>query len=94
MWTKAKDFEGFRKNWMIGGGSMTQGGGDGRLQAKVIGLGGQVPRIALADPGHEGLSQEFAGRESKEPVNHNFRKPDRAVAWLCTTSVPKKPNVN
>ena len=79
---------------MIGGGSMTQGGGDGRLQAKVIGLGGQVPRIASADPGHEGLSQEFAGRESKEPVNHNFRKPDRAVAWLCTTSVPKKPNVN
>lgn len=30
---------------------------------KVIGLGGQVPRIASADPGHKGLSQELARRE-------------------------------
>lgn len=62
-WAKARDFEGFRKSWMVGGGSPTPGTGDRRLQGKVIGLGGQVPRIALADPGHKGLSRELARRE-------------------------------
>lgn len=48
---------------MVGGGSPTPGAGDRRLQGKVIGLGGQVPRIASADPGHKGLSWELARRE-------------------------------
>ena len=69
---KVRDFEGFRKNWMVGCGSPTPGAGDRRLQGKVIGLGGQVPRIASADPGHKGvklgvgqkgLSWELARRE-------------------------------
>ena len=59
---KFRDFEGFRKNWMVGCGSPTPGAGDRRLQGKVIGLGGQVPRIASADPGHKGLSWELARR--------------------------------
>ena len=62
---------------MVGGSSPTPGTGDRRLQGKVIGLGGQVPRIASADPGHKGLSWELARRERKKPGNHNFRRPDR-----------------
>lgn len=56
---------------------MTQGGGHRGLQDKAIRVHGQVPRVVPTDVGLTGLGRECAKREEREPVNYNFRQPDR-----------------
>lgn len=59
---RARDFEGFRKNGTVNCfiGLRKMETDDSK---QTLRFGGQVPRVAAADPGHQGLSWDYAGRE-------------------------------